>query len=198
MFLDLKPRGRYVMWHSWGNPLRRHCVQGAVPLHFFLLSLQNEHAVQNRNHKSVNHVLHQTSGTRSIPTLCRSLALALVDFRSRHVTVALPALVLKMEEQMYHATRCMKQMLPELDSRSLLLYRPKQSHGTRTITSRPLSDFVQPLADPAGVWHVLDNGCGRTLICLYDPACLDQGLHFPCVVQATATAADHFGTRSPT
>ena len=150
LFLDLKPRGRYVMWHSWGNPLRRHCVQGAVPLHFFLLSLQNEHAVQNGNHKSVNHVLHQTSGTRSIPTLCRSLALALVDFRSRHVTVALPALVLKMEEQLYHATRCMKQMLPELDSRSLLLYRPKQSHGTRTITSRPLSDFVQPLADPAG------------------------------------------------
>jgi hypothetical protein len=41
LFLDLNPRGRYVMWHSWGSPLRRHCVQGAVPLHFFLLSLQN-------------------------------------------------------------------------------------------------------------------------------------------------------------
>lgn len=32
------------------------------------------------------------------------MALALVDFWSRHITVVLPALVTKMEEEMYHAT----------------------------------------------------------------------------------------------
>ena len=63
----------------------------------------------------------------------------------------------------------------------------------RTTASRLLSDFVQPLADPAGVWHVLDNGCGRTMICLFDPACLDQGLHLP--LRGTAEPLRH---QSPT
>ena len=153
LFLDLKPRGRYVMWHSWGNPLRRHCVQGAVPLHFFLLSLQNEHAVQNRNHKSVNHVLHQTSGTRSIPTLCRSLALTLVDFWSRHVNVVFTRTCDEdggrsgVSCQTPHETDA---PIARLASGVHFCIDPSKAMA-RTTASRPLSDFVQPLADPAGV-----------------------------------------------
>jgi hypothetical protein len=87
LFLDLKPRGRYVMRHSWGNPRRKHCVQGAVPLHFFLLSRQNEHAVQSKMCKSASFVRRRNLDTDTTLTLCRSLSLRLLDFRAWHVAV---------------------------------------------------------------------------------------------------------------
>ena len=60
LFLERNPRGRYVIKHSCGMPRRRHCVHGAVPLHFFLLSLQTEQAVEAQLRISQKWVRHLT------------------------------------------------------------------------------------------------------------------------------------------
>lgn len=65
LFLVLEPRGRYVMRHSWVEPRRRHCVQGAVPLHFFLLSRHKVHANYKKTSQfikfDITHELHSPS-----------------------------------------------------------------------------------------------------------------------------------------
>lgn len=131
LFLDLKPRGRYVMWHSWGRPLRRHCEQGAVPLHFFLLSLQNEQAVQR---KKIQVSKSRLTSTTKKSLYTHPLPLSGVDSRGLSVAACYCGCTHTCDEDRKkgishrtpHGMECTYSSTSPWRS---LLYRSKQSHG---------------------------------------------------------------------